>query len=123
MKQRGGQSGGVEAHVGEDMGDLEEMGDVGVAGTAELVAVALCGNVEGTTDEPGIIRRAIGAELSQELLEASISLSFGAVAVEVQGQIGWRRHALVYDGKRRGERAQGQRGGGPSQRKSCPIDA
>jgi hypothetical protein len=101
VEQRGGESGGVETHVGEDVGDFEKVSDVGIAGTAELVAVAFSGYVEGAADQPRIIGGAIGAQLGEELLEASVDLPLGAVAVEIEGYVGWRRHALVYDGWRR----------------------
>ncbi len=104
MKQRGGQGGSVKTHIGKDVGDFQQMSDVRVARSAELVAVALCGNVKGAANKPGIVGGAIGAELDQELLKASVDLPLGAVAIEVQGYIGWRRHALVYDGSGRGQR-------------------
>jgi hypothetical protein len=104
VEQRSGESGGVEAHVSEDVSDFEKVGDVGVAGTAELVAVAFGGDVKSAADQPGIIRGAIDAELGQELLKTSVDLPLGAVAVEIQGYVGWRRHALVYDGRGRGGR-------------------
>jgi hypothetical protein len=66
--------------------------------------VAFSSNVKSAPDEPRIIRWAIGAELGQELLKASVDLPLGAVAVEIQGYVGWRRHTLVYDGRGRGER-------------------
>ncbi len=104
VEERSGQSGGVEAHIGEDVGHFEKVGDVGIAGAAELVAVAFRGNVKSAPDEPRIIRGAVGAKLGQELLKAGVDLPLGAVAVEIQGYVGWRRHTLVYDGRGRVER-------------------
>jgi hypothetical protein len=117
MEERCGQSGGVEAHVSEDVRYFEKVGDVGVAGTAELVSMAFGSDVKGPADEPGIIRGAIGAELGEELLKASVDLPLGAVAIEIQGYVGWRRHALVYDGRGWGERGGGARvARGPARR-------
>ena len=116
VEKCGGESGGIQTHVREDVGDFEKVSDVGIAGTAELVAVAFGGDIKGAADQPGIIGRTIGAELGQELLEASVDQPLGAVAVEVEGYVGWRRHALVYDGRRRGERGRGRRKMGMSRR-------
>jgi hypothetical protein len=112
VKECGGERGGVKTHVGEDVGDFEKMSDVRIAGTAELVAVAFSGDVESAADQPGIIRGAIGAELGEEFLKASVDLPLGAVAVEIEGYVGWRRHALVYDGSGRGERGPRRRARG-----------
>jgi len=109
VEERGGERGGVEAHVREDVGDFKKMGDIGIARTTKLVAVAFGCDVEGPSDEPRIIRGTVGAELGEEFLEASIDLPLGAVAVKIQGNVGWRRHALVYDGSGRGERGRTSR--------------
>ena len=74
-----------------------------------MVSVAFGSDVKGPADEPGIIRGAIGAELGEELLKASVDLPLGAIAIEIQGYVGWRRHALVYDGRGWGERGGGAR--------------
>ncbi len=40
VKKRGRQRGGIQSHIREDVGDLKKMGNVGIAGTPELVAMA-----------------------------------------------------------------------------------
>jgi len=59
MEKRGSEGGGIEAHVREDVRDFEQMGQVRLAGAAELVVVALGGNLVGATDHPGIFGRAV----------------------------------------------------------------
>ena len=67
------------------MGDFEKVGNIGIAGTAELVTVAFGSDIKGAADQPGMIGGAIGTELGQGLLEASVDLPLGAVAVEIEG--------------------------------------
>jgi hypothetical protein len=43
VQQRGHQSGGVHAQLGQDVGDGQRMGDVGIAGVAQLRGVPLVG--------------------------------------------------------------------------------
>jgi len=74
MEKRGSEGGGVEAHVREDVRDFEQVGEVRIAGAAELVVVALGGNLVGAADHPGIFGRAVLAELFEELFEACIEL-------------------------------------------------
>jgi hypothetical protein len=64
--------------------DFEQMGNVGVAGAAELVAVALRSNVVGTPDQPRIIRRTVIPKLYQQLFQAGIHLPLGSVPIEIQ---------------------------------------
>jgi hypothetical protein len=59
MKNRGGERGGVEAHVGENVGDFEEMREVGLPGTAKLVVVAFGSDFVGAAHHPGIFGWAI----------------------------------------------------------------
>ena len=96
MQQRRRQRSGIQLHVREDVRDFQEMRDVGVAGTAELVAVAFGGNVIRTTNQPGILRGAIGTQFFEEFFETGVELALGAVPVEIQGQVGARSHNLVY---------------------------
>jgi len=79
--------------------DFEEMGQVRIAGAAELVVVALGGNFVGAAEHPGILGRTVLAELLDQFLEASVELASGAVAVEGQGDFFRRRNGLVYAGK------------------------
>src|SRR5882762_10128222 len=106
MENRGGQRGGVEPHVREDVRDFEEVGEIGIAGAAELVMVPLGGDFVSAAEHPGIFGRAVLAELFEQFLETSVELASGAVAVEGQGDFVRRRHGLVY--ARKG--ASGERG-------------
>ena len=54
MEKRGSERGGIEAHVRKDVRDFEQVGQVWLAGAAELAVVALGGNLVGATDHPGI---------------------------------------------------------------------
>ncbi len=63
MEKSGGKRGGVHAHVGENVRDFQEMCEIGIAGAAELVAMALRGNFVGAANQPGIIGRTIFLEL------------------------------------------------------------
>src|SRR5712691_6400669 len=99
MENRGGERGGIEAHVREDVGDFEEVGQVRIAGAAELVVMALRGDFVGAADHPGIFGRAVLAELFEQFFEAGVELANGAVAVEAERQIARRGHVLVYAGK------------------------
>ena len=47
VQQRGDQRGGVHAEVGQDVGDGQRVGDVRVAGAAQLVGVPLLGHLVG----------------------------------------------------------------------------
>jgi hypothetical protein len=96
VKERSGQSGGIEAHVGEDVRNLEKVREIGLAGLPELGAVPLRGNFIGAADHPGIFRRAVLAELFKQLLEARIELANRAVKVEAERDFVGRRHSLVY---------------------------
>ena len=48
------------------------------------------------TDQPRVFRGPVGLQFYEEFFEARIELALGAVAVEIQGKIGGRRHTLVY---------------------------
>ena len=45
VQQRGDQRGGVHLELGQDVGDGQRVGDVGVTGAAHLVGVALLGDL------------------------------------------------------------------------------
>ena len=96
MKNRGGKRSGVEAHVREDVGDFEEVGEIGFARAAQLVTVALGGNFVGPAQHPRIFGRTVLAELFQQFLEASIELANRAIAVEAERDFVRRRHGSVY---------------------------
>ena len=96
VENRGGEGGGVETHVREDVGDFEQVSEIRVTRTAELVVVTLGGDFVGAADHPGIFGGAVLAELFKKLLEARVELANGAVAVEAQRDFVRRRHGLVY---------------------------
>src|SRR6267143_2852756 len=99
MENRGGERGGIETHVRENVGDFEQVGKIGFAGAAELIAVALGGDLVGAPDHPGIFGGAVLAEIFEKFLEARVELTNGAVAVKAQRDFVRRRHGLVYAGK------------------------
>ena len=72
MKKCGGQRGGIHAHVRENMGDLQKMRDIGIAGAAELIPMALRGNFVGATNYPRILGRPIFAKFFEEFFEARL---------------------------------------------------
>ena len=110
VKQRRSQGRGVQAKVGQDVSNFQEMRDVRIAGVAELVAVAFGGDLVGAAHQPGIIGGAIQAEFFEEFLEAVVEVPFRAVTVEVQREIGARAHNQVYAEKERERSARGKRG-------------
>ena len=54
VQQRGGERDVVEAEVGDDQRHAERVGDVGLAGAADLVAVGVAGDVVGVLDQRGV---------------------------------------------------------------------
>jgi hypothetical protein len=102
VEERGGQRSGIEAHVGEDVGDLEEMHEVGLAGFAKLGAMALGSDFVGAANHPGVFGGAMLAQLGEKFLEADVELALGAVAVEAERNVTRRRHSLVYDRRKEG---------------------
>jgi hypothetical protein len=84
MKKGGGESGGIEFDVREDVSHFEKMNDVRIAGAAELVAMAFGSDVVSAADEPGILGGAIGFEFLEELFEAGVHLPLGTVPIEIQ---------------------------------------
>jgi hypothetical protein len=98
MENRGGERGGIEAHIREDVGDFEQVGQIGFAGAAELVVVALGGDFVGAADHPGVFGGAVLSEFLEEFFEASVKLANGAVAVEAERDFVRRGHVLVYAG-------------------------
>jgi len=96
VEEGGSERGGIQAHVGKDVGDLEKMSEVRFAGAAELCAVALGSDFVGAANNPGIFGRAVLAQLFEEFLEACVELALGAVAIEVERDVARRRHRLFY---------------------------
>ncbi len=105
VEKRRGQRGGVHAHVGKDVGDFQEVRQVGLAGTAKLIVVALRGDFVGAAHHPGVFRGAVFAELLEQFFQAHVKLAHRAVAVETERQIARGRHSSVY--ARRGASGEG----------------
>ena len=63
---------------------FEKVRKVRIAGTAKLVAVALCRNFIRAMDQPGIIGWAIFLELIQQLMQPRIELALAAIAVKLK---------------------------------------
>ncbi len=83
VENGGGEGGGIHLHVGENVRNFKQMRHVRIAGAAELIAVALCGDFVGAADYPGVFRRPVFAELGQKLLKAGVQQALGALAMEV----------------------------------------
>jgi hypothetical protein len=96
VENRSGESSSIKAHVRKDVRYFEQVGEIGLAGTAELVVVALGGDFVGAANHPGIFGGAVLAELVEELFEAGVELANRAVAVEAKRKIARRGHVLVY---------------------------
>ena len=79
VKKRGGERGGVQPHVRENVGDFEKMGNIEIAGAAELVAMPLGSNFVSAADDPGIFGRTVFAKFFEELFEAGFEMADGAV--------------------------------------------
>jgi len=92
VKERGGESCGVHAHVSKDVRDLEKVRHVRVAGAAKLVAVTLRGDFVSATDYPGIFGGTILAKFREQFFQTSVQLALGALAVKMQGKITGTRH-------------------------------
>jgi len=73
----------------------------------------------GAADKPGIIRRTVFLELVQKLVQASVQQALGAIAVEVERQIGLPGHLLMLRLKKR----KGERGDGSSKKGGASPDA
>jgi hypothetical protein len=78
------------------VGDLEKMGEIGLAGLPELVTMALRRNLIGAANHPGILGGTVLAELFEEFLEARVELADRAITVEAQRDFVRRGHILVY---------------------------
>ena len=87
VENRGGERGGVDAHVGKDVGNFEQVGEVGFAGTAELVVMALSGDFVGAANHPGIFGGAVLAEFFEEFLEARVQLAIARSRWKLSGTL------------------------------------
>jgi hypothetical protein len=66
------------------VGNFEQMREVGIAGTAELVTVALRGYFIRAANHPGILGGPILPELFKQFVEANVELALGAVAMKME---------------------------------------
>jgi len=62
VEESGGERGGVQANIRENVRDFEQMNQVRVTGAAELAAVALGGDFISASNHPGIFGGAILAK-------------------------------------------------------------
>ena len=65
VQQAGGDSGGVETHVGQHGGHFQRMHQVGLARGAGLALVMARGEVVGLLDQSKIVVRAVAADFAQ----------------------------------------------------------
>lgn len=124
VKEGGGERGGVHAHICKDVGDLKKMGEIGISGAAQLVAMTLRSNFVSTADNPRIFGRPVFAEFFEEFFEARFELADSAVALKAQRNITGRRHVQVYarNGQRASRGAYGGRGRA-NEKKRTPSQA
>ena len=71
VEQAGGDAHDVELHVGEDVGDLEGMDEVGLAGMADLSLVLQGREDVGPPEQLEVGVRAVGPDLFEQVLEAN----------------------------------------------------
>src|SRR5438067_12624815 len=72
------------------------MREVGITRAAQLIAMAFGGNFVGATNHPGVFRGAVFAQLGEQLVQASVKLALGTIAMKVQRYVTGKRHSLVY---------------------------
>ncbi len=71
VEQAGGDGDDVELHVGEEVGDLERVDEVGLAGMADLSLVLEGREDVGPPEQLDVGVRAVGPDLFEEVLEAN----------------------------------------------------
>ena len=89
VQQRGHQRGGVHAQVGQDGRDRQRVGDVRIAGLAELPVVRLLGDLVGALDQLQVglgMQSAMHRE--QRLQHGPVRRGAGALAAHPPGQPG-----------------------------------
>jgi len=84
VQQGGAQRGDVEAHVREQVRDLERVRHVGLAGLARLAAVLLGGEVEGAAQQIDIAARALLRDARGQLLKARGELLLRGASKEIR---------------------------------------
>ena len=70
MEETGNDRGGVEFHVGQDAGHLDGVGQIGLAGQADLALVDGRGEDVGLFDHLQIVRREVVLGLVQNVGDA-----------------------------------------------------
>ena len=122
-----GQRDGIQPHIGEDMRNFEQMREIRLTGTAELVVMPLRSDLVRAADDPGVLGGTVLLELFEQLFQAGVELPNRAHAVEAQRQIARRRHGLVYPqrrgkGKRRRQRFTKAQKARPGRRQRLPLE-
>src|SRR5438045_9336306 len=82
------------------MRNFEQMREIRLTGTAELVVMPLRSDLVRAADDPGALGGTVLLELFEQLFQAGVELPNRAHAVEAQRQIARRRHGLVYPQRR-----------------------
>ena len=96
VQDRGDQRLGVEPQVGEQVGDRDRMGDVGLARAAALALVGLEGEVVGGLDALDVLGRQVALELVDQLVDADGPSSVGQQAAQGRRDVhGWEAPARV----------------------------
>ena len=72
VEERGLDGGRVDAQVGHDLGGRDRMGDVRLAGCAQLERVGLDGQVERLVDRREVGRRVVAGDRREELLARAL---------------------------------------------------
>ena len=91
MQQPGDDRGGVEPHLGQQDGDLERVHEVRLTRLAYLSFVMLFGEFVGLLDQGLVFDGPVGADLAQEIAEASYRENIG------RDLLAQSRHVRLYD--------------------------
>src|SRR5260370_17026034 len=95
MEKSGRKSRRVHTHVSENVCNFQKMSEIGIAGTPKLVTMALRSDFVSAADEPRVVGGAIALQLVEKRVQASVQQALGAVAIELQRQIGRAGHLLM----------------------------
>ena len=97
VQQRGDQRGGVHAELGQDVGHRQRMGDVRVAGAAQLVGVPLLGDLVGPLQQRQVgLRVDLAVHRDQRLEHRVDGAALGVIRRASRART--RRDALVVFG-------------------------
>ena len=127
VENRRGQRDGIQSHIGQDVRNFQQMREIRLTGTAELVVMPLRSNLIRAADDPRVLGGTVLFELFEQLFQAGVELPNRAHAVEAQRQIARRRHGLVYPqrrgkGKRRRQRFTKAQKARPGRRQRLPLE-